>query len=45
MHLALIAESDERCDLGGPEAAPEEDAGTGDPCLRQKRIRRKSNLS
>jgi len=44
MHLALIAESDERCDLGGSDAAPEQDAGARDPRLRQKRIRRKANL-
>ena len=44
MHLALIAESDERCDLRRPEAASQEDAGAGDPRLRQKRIRRKANL-
>jgi hypothetical protein len=44
MHLALIAESDERSDLGGPEAALQEDAGTSDTRLRQKRIRRKANL-
>ena len=44
MHLALIAESDERCDLGRPDTAPEQDARARDPRLRQERIRRESNL-
>jgi hypothetical protein len=45
MHLALIAKADERCDLGGPEAAPEQDAGARDPRLGQKRVRRKAELA
>jgi hypothetical protein len=44
VHLALIAESHERCDVGGSEATPQQDAGARDPRLRQKRIGGKANL-
>ena len=45
VHLALIAEPDALRDLGGAEAALEQDAGARDPRLDQERVRRKPDLA
>ncbi len=38
VHLALIAEADARCDLGGSDPLLEQDAGARDPRVREERV-------